>query len=70
MKGLIFLAVFAVFVSTQFVYGKSISNTGPSFEIKDGNCTNPVIGDLVFQDHHHKLPIPFTKRDATVSIYV
>ncbi|CAH1105499.1 unnamed protein product [Psylliodes chrysocephalus] len=63
MNTLLNIAVLSAFISLQFVYSKSIANTGPSFEIKDGNCSNAGLDDLVFKDHLHKYPIPFIKRD-------
>ncbi|CAH1105498.1 unnamed protein product [Psylliodes chrysocephalus] len=63
MSRLIFIAALAAFISLNFVYGKSVANKGPSFEIKDGNCTNAVLGDVVHKDHVHRYPVPFVKRD-------
>lgn len=67
MSRLIIIAVLAAFISLNFVYGKSVANKGPSFEINDGNCSNAVTGDLVHKDHVHRYPVPFVKRDDKVS---
>nr|CAI5844054.1 unnamed protein product [Callosobruchus analis] len=38
----------------------------PSYEIRDGNCTNATLATLVYQEHVHKFGIPFFTRKAEV----
>nr|CAI5844053.1 unnamed protein product [Callosobruchus analis] len=40
----------------------------PSYEIRDGNCTNATLATLVYQEHVHKFGIPFFTRKAEVSM--
>nr|CAI5844052.1 unnamed protein product [Callosobruchus analis] len=41
----------------------------PSFEIRSGNCRNATMATLVYQDHVHKSRLPFSTREAKVSLY-
>ncbi|CAG9856171.1 unnamed protein product [Phyllotreta striolata] len=49
----------------SLIFALCYGNTGPAFQISDGVCYNATAGDLVFEEHHHKLPIPFVKREVT-----
>lgn len=42
----------------------------PQFEIRDGNCSNATVKDLVFQQHVHLSRRPFMSREDTVSITI
>lgn len=41
----------------------------PQFEIRDGNCSKAIVGDIVFQKNIHLVKIPFVTRQDTVSNY-
>nr|CAH7760460.1 unnamed protein product [Callosobruchus chinensis] len=66
MKQLLFLFVAIAAFAPIFCFtveGK------PSFEIKDGNCTTAVMGDLVFLHYTDKWPMPFVERSDVVKHY-
>nr|XP_023012479.1 uncharacterized protein LOC111502600 [Leptinotarsa decemlineata] len=60
---LISLIFVACALSCKFVHG--VNDPREQFEIRDGYCTNAVMGDLVFQDHVHLTRIPFMTRNTT-----
>ncbi|VEN55772.1 unnamed protein product [Callosobruchus maculatus] len=56
------------FAAVCLIAFTSVSGKGSDpFELVEGNCSHAIAGDMVFFEHVHKYPIPFTTREETVS---
>ncbi|KAG5879914.1 hypothetical protein JTB14_014387 [Gonioctena quinquepunctata] len=72
MGRLLMLAVACALVS-QYAQGDKNVKLGKEpepiekFELREGNCSKAIIGDLVFQDHVHLWGVPFISRNTTSS---
>nr|XP_023012480.1 uncharacterized protein LOC111502601 [Leptinotarsa decemlineata] len=60
-----FVVVFAI--ACQFAFG--IVDPKEQFEIREGNCSNARLRDLVFEDNVDLMGIPFITRNTTSTWY-
>ncbi|KAG5879915.1 hypothetical protein JTB14_014388 [Gonioctena quinquepunctata] len=72
MGRLLILAVACALVSQYAQGDENVKfRKGPKpiekFELREGNCSKAIMGDLVFQDHVHLKRVPFISRETTSS---